>query len=91
MVIKQLSVFLENKKGRLAAVMNVLAKHNVDVSALSLADTTEFGVLRLIVDKTDEAKQALTEHGVVVRGIYVYHFLGHCCLAVAKHGVGLAD
>ena len=67
MIIKQLSVFLENKKGRLAAVMSELAEHNIDVSALSLADTTDFGVLRLIVNRPEEAKRVLNEAGVTVR------------------------
>ena len=67
MIIKQLSVFLENKKGRLAAVMSELARHNIDVSALSLADTTDFGVLRLIVNRPEEAKRVLTDSGVTVR------------------------
>ena len=67
MIIKQLSVFLENKKGRLFAVADVLAKNNVNIRALSLADTSEFGILRLIVDQPEEGKRVLSEHGVVVR------------------------
>ena len=66
MIIKQLSVFLENKRGRLAAVMRTLADHGIDVSALSLADTTDFGVLRLIVNRPEEGKRALQESGVTV-------------------------
>ena len=67
MIIKQLSVFLENKKGRLFAVADVLAKNNVNIRALSLADTSEFGILRLIVDQPEKGKRVLSEHGVVVR------------------------
>lgn len=67
MIIKQLSVFVENKKGRLAAIMDALAKNNIDISALSLADTSDFGVLRLILDKPDEAKKVLNEIGVIVK------------------------
>ncbi len=67
MIIKQLSVFVENKKGRLVAITDALSKADVDISALSLADTSDFGVLRLIVDKPDEAKAALKEEGVVVK------------------------
>lgn len=67
MIIKQLSVFLENKKGRLVAAADVLAKNNVNIRALSLADTSEFGILRLIVDKPEEGKAVLSESGVVVR------------------------
>lgn len=67
MIIKQLSVFVENKKGRLQAITQVLADNDIDISALSLADTSDFGVLRLIVNKPDEAKAALNESGVVVK------------------------
>lgn len=67
MIIKQLSVFVENKKGRLVAITEALSKADVDISSLSLADTSDFGVLRLIVDKPDEAKAALKEEGVVVK------------------------
>lgn len=66
-MIKQLSVFVENKFGRLAAVTEVLAKNNIDINALSLADTSDFGILRLVVDKPEEAAVALTEHGVTVK------------------------
>lgn len=67
MIIKQLSAFLENKKGRLCEATDVLAKNGIDISALSLADTAEFGVLRLIVDNPEKAKELLKESGVVVR------------------------
>lgn len=67
MIVKQLSVFVENKKGRLQAITQVLADNDIDISALSLADTSDFGVLRLIVNKPDEAKAALNESGVVVK------------------------
>ncbi len=67
MVIKQLSVFLENKPGRLCAATDVLAKKGVNISALTLADTSEFGILRMIVDQPELAREVLTESGVVVR------------------------
>ena len=67
MIIKQLSVFLENKQGRMCAVADLLAQNNIDIRALSLADTSEFGILRLIVDKPEEGKKILTEAGIVVR------------------------
>ena len=66
MNIKQISVFVENKKGRLAEITEALAKAKVDIRALSIADTTDFGILRLIVDKPDEAAIALKELGVTV-------------------------
>ena len=66
MNIKQISVFVENKKGRLAEITEALANAKVDIRALSIADTTDFGILRLIVDKPDEAAAALKELGVTV-------------------------
>lgn len=67
MIIKQLSVFLENKQGRMCAVADLLAQNYINIRALSLADTTEFGILRLIVDKPEEGKKILSEAGIVVR------------------------
>ena len=67
MITKQLSVFLENKQGRMCAVADLLAKNHINIRALSLADTSEFGILRLIVDKPEEGKKILTEAGIVVR------------------------
>ena len=52
MFVKQISIFLENKSGRLAEVTTILGDNGIDISALSLADTTNFGILRLIVNKT---------------------------------------
>lgn len=66
MVVEQISIFLENKSGRLAEVTGVLAEAGVNIRALSLADTADFGILRLIVDKNDAAKQALKDHGFTV-------------------------
>ena len=67
MIIKQLSVFLENKKGRICAVADLLAQNDINIRALSLADTSEFGILRMIVDKPEEGKKILSESGIVVR------------------------
>lgn len=66
MFIKQLSVFVENKSGRLAEITSIIAKANIDIRALSIADTTDFGILRLVVDKPDEAEKALKEAGLTV-------------------------
>jgi len=63
MSAQQLSIFLENQSGRLAEVLEVLAKAEVNIRALSLADTSEFGVLRLLADKPAEARAALREQG----------------------------
>lgn len=67
MSIKQLSVFVENKFGRVSDICNVLAEHHINMSALSIADTSEFGVARIIVDKPEEAKAVLRESGVIVK------------------------
>ena len=67
MLIKQLSVFVENKKGRLSEILGVLSDNNIDISALSIADTTEFGILRMIVSDPETAKQKLRESGVIVK------------------------
>lgn len=68
MYIKQISVYIENTKGQLAAITKIIADRGIDIRALSLADTTSFGILRLILDKPYEAKDALTEagHSVVI-------------------------
>ncbi len=63
MLIKQLSVFLENKPGSLEETLRIIKEKNVNIRALSLADTSEFGLLRLIVDKPEEAKDALKAAG----------------------------
>lgn len=66
MLVKQISVFLENKSGRLAEVTKTLAESNIDISALSIADTTDFGILRLIVNDPEKAEGILSENGFTV-------------------------
>jgi hypothetical protein len=66
MRVEQISIFLENQSGRLAEVTGILAKAGVNIRALSLADTSDFGVLRLLVDDNDKAKNALKEKGFTV-------------------------
>ena len=66
MKIQQLSVFVENKEGRLAEITDALAKANIDIRAISIADTSDFGILRLIVDRPDEAVTALEEANMTV-------------------------
>ena len=66
MKVEQISIFIENKSGRLAEVTHVLGSAGVNIRALSLADTSDFGILRLIVDKTDQAKAALKAGGFTV-------------------------
>ncbi len=63
MFAKQLTVFIENRSGRLSEVLGVLKDNGVNILSLSLADTTEFGLLRLIVDNAARGKEKLTENG----------------------------
>ena len=67
MKIKQLSVFIENRQGRLAEVMNTLSDNGIDISALSLADTADYGVLRMIVSDPEKGREALSSSGVTVK------------------------
>ena len=67
MLIKQISIFVENKAGRLAKIVETLGNNNIDISALSIADATDFGVLRLIVDKPELAVDVLKQTGVTVK------------------------
>ncbi len=66
MRVQQISIFLENKKGRLAKVTEVLGENDINIRALSIADTTDFGILRLIVNKPQLAYQVLKEAGFTV-------------------------
>lgn len=63
MFVKQISIFLENKSGRLAEVTTILGDNGIDISALSIADTTNFGILRLIVNNPDKAEEVLQSNG----------------------------
>jgi hypothetical protein len=66
MKVEQIAVFLENKSGRLAEVTGILARAGINIRTLSLADTADFGILRLIVDRTDQANKVLKETGFTV-------------------------
>jgi len=66
MKVKQISIFLENKAGRLAEVTNILGEEGINIRALSLADTSDFGILRLIVNDPDKAAKALRGRGFTV-------------------------
>ena len=66
MKVEQISIFLENKKGRLAEVTSALGEANINIRALSLADTSDFGILRLIVNDPENAKKILREKGFTV-------------------------
>ena len=81
MCIKQLSVFIENTEGRLEEVLDVLKKSGINIVSLSLADTSDYGLLRLLVNKPEEGKKALTENGFSamltdVLGVKLCHRVG---------------
>lgn len=63
MITKQISVFIENRKGRLGEILDVLKANNVNILSMSLADTAEYGLLRIISDKPQEGKKALSDAG----------------------------
>lgn len=66
MAVRQISVFLENKIGRLAEITQILGNKEINIRALAIADTTEFGILRMIVDTPQKAYEALEERGFTV-------------------------
>ena len=66
MKVEQISIFLENKAGRLSEVTRTLANAGVNIRALSLADTSDFGILRLIVTNNEKAKEELKKNGFTV-------------------------
>lgn len=63
MFAKQLSIFIENRQGRLGEVLNALKANNINILSMSLADTTEYGLLRLIVNNPEEGKEKLSQCG----------------------------
>ena len=67
MMIQQLSIFLENRAGQLSEVAELLAQNHIDMLALNIAETSDYGVLRLIVDAPSKAAALLREHGYIVR------------------------
>jgi len=67
MTIKQLSVFVENRRGKMTEIIQALSSSGIDIRALTLADTSEFGLLRLIVSDPDAAFNTLRQAGMMVR------------------------
>ena len=65
--MKQISVFIENAKGKLASVTNLLAQNNIDLRALSIADTTDYGILRIIVEDPISTNNLLLENGYLTK------------------------
>ena len=85
MKITQISVFLENRKGRLFDVCSLLGENNINIRALTIAETESFGVLRIVVDKSDVAVKILTENGFVANMTHVV------AVEVGDKPVGLAS
>ncbi len=71
MKVEQIAIFIENKSGRLAEITSILADNDINIRALSVADTADFGILRLIVDKVDKAKTVLKGKGFTIGGTMV--------------------
>ncbi|MBQ8393427.1 MAG: amino acid-binding protein [Clostridia bacterium] len=67
MAIQQLTVFVENKQGALVSITDTLANNNVNIRALSIAETEDFGILRLIVNDVETAKKTLTDKGYLIK------------------------
>ncbi len=81
MYLKQLSVFIENREGRLEEVLDVLKKNNINIVSLSLADTSDYGLLRLLVTEPEAGRKALNENGFSamltdVLGVKLRHKVG---------------
>ncbi len=83
MIIKQLSVFLENKSGRLTEVTRTLQEENINISAFSIADTADYGILRMIASDPDRADESLKNKGFSVHNTQVV------CLVVPNEPGGL--
>ena len=67
MAVKQISIFVENKEGRIKKAIDTLAKENINIRALSIADTSKYGILRLIVSDNEKAIEALERDGFIVK------------------------
>ena len=67
MTIKQISIFIENRKNALSELTNVLATHNINMRAMSLADTSDFGIARIIVDNSEQVQAALERSHYIVK------------------------
>lgn len=97
MFIKQLSIFVENKVGRLQDIIDCLGENGINIRALSIADTTDFGILRLIVDDCETAREKLRSMGVIskvteVIAVYIDDKTGGLAKVlstVSKAGIGI--
>lgn len=89
MRVKQVSVFVENQPGRLVAILEVLAKKQISVRALSISDATEFGIVRMILNNAEEGIEALRQAGFTTRmdwllGVEIADVPGGILESVAK-------
>ena len=67
MAIKQLTAFVENRQGTIATITDLISAHNINIRALSIAETEDFGILRLIVNDENTAEKILAEHGYLIK------------------------
>ena len=86
-MLKQVSIFAENKAGRVHAIMETLAKSEINVRAMAIAETAEFGIVRLIVNEPEKAKSVLRENGFTAKitdvvGVTVPDKFGALCEVV---------
>ena len=89
MFLKQLSVFIENREGRLEQVLEALKNNNINIVSLSLADTSEYGMLRMIVSDPEKGKEVLKNNGfsamlTPVLGVKMSHKVGQLQILLAK-------
>ena len=97
MFVKQLSIFVENKTGRIQSIIDTLSENGINISALSIAATTDFGIVRMIVDTPDKAREALREIGVIskctdVISVYIDDKTGglaEVLKVVSSEGIGI--
>ena len=97
MTAKQLSVFIENRKGRLGEVLHVLKENDVNIFSLSLADTTEYGLLRVIVNNPEKARDVLLDAGfssmltevLIIKIPHVAGSLQKILEVIAENGVNI--
>ena len=97
MTVNQVSVFIENRQGRLGEVLAVLKNNEVNILSMSLADTTEYGLLRLIVNNPERARDVLLEAGfssmltevIIIKIPHVYGALQNILGTIAERGVNI--
>jgi hypothetical protein len=97
MIIKQLSVFLENRTGRITELTGILAENDINISAFSIADTADYGIIRMIVGRPEQAAEILKKNGFAVKvtdvvGMIVPHKPGglhHALQIISENGIAI--